>query len=325
MIGKIGTGKSAYHLIRYCLQDKRELSEEVKAELSQQDQLQHKQRAEVLGYNNCVGDLRELNVQFREVEKLSTRTEKPVFHISLRLAQGDSLSNQQWLDIAQACAKEFDFEDHQYLTILHRDTKEPHIHIIANRVGYDGKAASDSKSYKRMAALCRRMEKQYGLTEVLSPKAFLPPAERNRPRQDQRRQKLADDIRKVLSQVKDFTAFEQAMERLGYQVDKGRGIAFIDDKKVRTKGSEVGFSLATIDKILFKNSVGKMYIPRIREENNQRKPTAISTNQHKKTSPQGPGFVEKGIDILLSPEYNYVPIPYELTGKKKKKKKKTID
>ena len=39
------------------------------------------------------------------------------------------------------------------------------------------------------------------------------------------------------------------MKSLGYQVLKGRGIAFIDGKKVKIKGSEVGFSLMKIEKI----------------------------------------------------------------------------
>jgi len=40
------------------------------------------------------------------------------------------------------------------------------------------------------------------------------------------------------------------MKSLGYQIVKGRGISFIDDKKVKVKGSEVGFSLMKIEKIL---------------------------------------------------------------------------
>ncbi len=40
------------------------------------------------------------------------------------------------------------------------------------------------------------------------------------------------------------------MQKPGYQVLKGRGISFIDSKKVKVKGSEVGFSLANINKIL---------------------------------------------------------------------------
>jgi hypothetical protein len=39
------------------------------------------------------------------------------------------------------------------------------------------------------------------------------------------------------------------MRELGYKIIKGRGISFIDDKKVKTKGSEVGFSMMKIEKI----------------------------------------------------------------------------
>lgn len=40
------------------------------------------------------------------------------------------------------------------------------------------------------------------------------------------------------------------MKGLGYQVLKVSSIAFIDGKKVRTKGSEVGFSLMKIEKMI---------------------------------------------------------------------------
>ena len=121
---------------------------------------------------------------------------------------------------------------------------------MANRVGFDGKAAKDSNNYRRMAALCRRLEKEYNLKQMLSPKAFLSPEERRLPRCDQRKEKLRNDIRNILEKAKDYPAFESGMKSLGYQVLKGRGIAFIDDKKVRTKGSEVGFYLMKIEKIL---------------------------------------------------------------------------
>lgn len=44
------------------------------------------------------------------------------------------------------------------------------------------------------------------------------------------------------------------MKALGYETLKIRGIAFIDEKKVKIKGSEVGFSLMKIEKIRFKKS-----------------------------------------------------------------------
>jgi hypothetical protein len=48
MIGYVGTGASFYECIRYCLEDKKNLSEEQKVLKSLKDQLQHKDRAEIL-------------------------------------------------------------------------------------------------------------------------------------------------------------------------------------------------------------------------------------------------------------------------------------
>ena len=258
MIGKIMTGRSLYHCLKYCQEDKRELTEEQKQKLSEQGQLQHRNRAEVLEFNQCFGNLKELTEQMRDVRNLSRRVEKPVLHMTLSLAPDEHLSKDQWADIGRKCKQEFGVADHQYVTILHKDTDKQHIHIVANRVGFDGKAAKDGNNYKRMAAFCRRVEKEFELNKVLSPRQFLAPDERLLPRNDQRKKQLKADILKSLKQVSTFSGFQNRMEALGYQVIKGRGISFIDSKKVRTKGSEVGLSLGTINKILGLQSKIKM-------------------------------------------------------------------
>ena len=250
MIGSISLGKSFYHCISYCLEDKRQLTEEEKISLSKSEGLQHSNRAEVLEYNKCFGDKFELAEQFKDVRKLSKRVEKPVLHMSLRLAPGETLTRQQFTEIGRALAKEFGVYENQYLTILHKDTRQQHIHLVANRVGYNGKAASTSNNFLKMDGVCRRLEKEYKLKEVLSARRFLSQEQRLIPRNDSRKEQLRKDIRNTLKQVRNYQAFDQQMQKLGYQVLKGRGISFIDSKKVKVKGSEVGFSLANINKIL---------------------------------------------------------------------------
>ena len=250
MIGKVRTGALFNKCMDYCLNDKRELSENQKLQLSLLDNVQHFDRAEILEYNRCFGSQDEIVEQFCDVANLNRRVQKPVFHFILRLAPGDQLNREQLIDLGRECAKEFGVADNQYVTVLHKDTQQLHIHIVANRVGFDGKCASDSNSYKRIAALCRRLEQKYKLQEVLSPRNFLPNELKHLPRFDSRKEKLRTDIRKTLQQVTTYDEFEKAMRSLGYQVLKGRGIAFIDDKKVRIKGSEVGFSLARIERAM---------------------------------------------------------------------------
>jgi len=254
MIGKITTGKSFFHCIAYCLEDKKNLSELEKQQRSQDEGLQHKGRAEVLEYNLCYGDKWALTEQFREVGRLSKRVEKPLMHLSIRAAPGDQLTTEQWREIGQEAAREFGLDQHQYICVLHKDTKQPHIHLVANRVGYDGKVASDSNSYARMAALCRRLEKRYQLKNVLSPRRFLSEKERQIPRHDQRKLRLKEKIQGALKDSRSYPEFEQKIREQGYRVNKGRGIAFEDEKRVRIKGSEVGYSLATIERVLTRNA-----------------------------------------------------------------------
>jgi len=250
MIGSISLGKSFYHCISYCMEDKRQLTEEEKISLSKSEGLQHCNRAEVLEYNKCFGNKYELAEQFNDVRKLSKRVEKPVLHMSLRLAPEETLTRQQFTEIGRALAKEFGVYENQYLTILHKDTRQQHIHLVANRVGYNGKAASTSNNFLKMDGLCRRLEKEYNLKEVLSARRFQSKEQRLIPRNDSRKEQLRNNIRKILEKVENYSDFDQQMKALGYTVLKGRGISFIDNKKVKIKGSEVGFSLATINKIL---------------------------------------------------------------------------
>lgn len=336
MIGTVITGSSFYHLISYVLEDKKDLSEEQKREMSLRDGVQHKGRAEILAFNNCFGDKYEMAEQFRDVARLSKRVEKPAFHLSIRLAEGDHLTKDQLIELGEALVKEFNVEDHQYLMVFHKDTREQHFHIVVNRVGLDGKAASDSNSYRRMAAFCRKQEQKLGLTQVLSPKAFLSKDQQLIPRQDQRKMKLKDHIRNTLRDVNDYPAFEKAMRALGYTVIKGRGISFIDGKKVKIKGSDVGFSLSKIEKILsLKKELANKQLEQKNIESLSRRQSGKNIHytdndqfQYNTGSPLMLGIqnLTNLIEWLLQPEMTGNFIPYELTqeafDRKRKRKKK---
>jgi hypothetical protein len=241
MIGKIAIGKSFKGCLLYCLNDKLQ---------EQKQELVMKNRAEILLFNQCYGNQKELIQQFNEVRWLNPKLSKPVLHITLSLAQGEQLPKDKLMEICQDCAKDMGFENNQYIAIHHRDTNHQHLHIVANRVGYDKRTVSDSKNFQKIAAYCRKMELKFQLKQVLSPRQFLSKELRLIPRQDVRKEQLKRDIQQTLKQARNYDEFEQKMNSLGYQVLKGRGISFIDDKKVKIKGSEAGFSLMKIEKIL---------------------------------------------------------------------------
>lgn len=253
MINKVKTIKGFFPLINYCLEDKPELTEQQKEDLSQQDHLQHKDRAEVLAYNYCYGDKKELADQFKETAKLSLKVKKPAFHVSLRAAPDEHLSKAQWIQCGQAVAKEFGLQDHQYVIIQHKDAPEEHIHMVANRVGYDGKVEDAGHSYRRLTALCRRLEQEHHLKVVPNPRRYQSPEERQEPRHNQRMDQLKEDIRQTLPHCKAYPDFESRMNEKGYRIKKDRGISFEDEKKARFTGSEIGYPLKKVEKILAEN------------------------------------------------------------------------
>ncbi len=156
------------------------------------------------------------------------------------------------------------------------------------------------------------------------------------PRHDQRKEILKEDIRKTLKEVSLFLEFQKRMEGLGYQVIKGRGISFIDDKKVKIKGSEVGFSLAKIEKILaLKQELAarqKQKLPRSSQEKGARVKNPdhrFSANPGQKSEPKAAPEIRTETMIvsllsrLLEPEKEMGGrVPYELTEEYLKRKRK---
>lgn len=239
MIGKISMGKSFRGCIAYLLENKK-----------QEDKLAMNNRAEIINYNYCFGNKKELIEQFNDLRQLNLNLSKPVLHVSLSLAPGERVEQKILFQMIEACAQKMGFENNQYLAVEHSDTHHQHVHIVVNRIGTDGKTLSDSNNYKKIAEYCRGMEIKFGLEKVLSPKKFLPKEQRQIPRIDLRKEGLRKEIGSSLSVARSYHEFEQLMKARAYQIIKARGIAFVDKGNVRVKGSEIGYSLKRIEQLL---------------------------------------------------------------------------
>ncbi|MEI9954789.1 MAG: relaxase/mobilization nuclease domain-containing protein [Ferruginibacter sp.] len=179
MIGKITIGKSFRGCLLYCLNDKQP---------KQAEEQVMKDRAEILCFNQCFGNQKELIQQFNEVRQLNSKVSKPVLHITLSLVPGEHLSKEKLMEICGDCAKDMGFENNQYVAIHHKDTNHQHLHIVANRIGFDKLTVSDSNNFQKIAAFCRKTEIKFGLTQVLSPRKFLPKEQQHIPRLDARKE-----------------------------------------------------------------------------------------------------------------------------------------
>lgn len=109
---------------------------------------------------------RALAREFGEIRKLRPTLGKAVLHVSLSAAPGEQLSDTTWTDIGQRYLAGMGLQANQFVITRHEDTEHEHIHLVVNRIGFDGKVVSDSHDYRRQEALMREIERDYKLRPV---------------------------------------------------------------------------------------------------------------------------------------------------------------
>jgi hypothetical protein len=62
--------------------------------------------------------------------------------------------------------KAMGYDDNQYLIVRHHDAEHPHVHLLVNRIRYDGSVVSDSNNYRKTLLVLRKLEKQYNLVPL---------------------------------------------------------------------------------------------------------------------------------------------------------------
>jgi hypothetical protein len=116
--------------------------------------------------DNAQAILREVNLVRMQRPNLA----KYFYHTSLNFPVHEDLPDEKMKSIAGDYLEAMGFGDNQHIIFRHYDADHPHLHILVNRIGYDGSLVSDSNDYKRSEQALRQLEKQYGLTEVISSK-----------------------------------------------------------------------------------------------------------------------------------------------------------
>lgn len=90
---------------------------------------------------------------------------KPVAHISLDFSAQDreKLTNSKMIEIADEYMKKMGYGNTQVLVVHHTDREHPHLHLILNRVDFNGKRISDQNEKIRNVKICRELTVKYGL------------------------------------------------------------------------------------------------------------------------------------------------------------------
>lgn len=151
MVAKISLGNSLYGALSY---NGEKINKE-KARLLDTNRI----------YNDGTGtvDIKRAFADFMQWMPSTTKTERPMVHISLNPHPDDVLTDAQLTEIAREYMDKMGFGDMPYMVYKHTDINRHHMHIVALRVRTDGSCISDKNNFYRSKEITRELERKYGL------------------------------------------------------------------------------------------------------------------------------------------------------------------
>lgn len=129
-----------------------------------------KRVAEILDHSFVDTSEKMIMKEIQMVKVLRPNLQKFFYHTSINFPPQEEISNELLKQIAHDYLKGNGFDQHQFIFFRHYDANHPHLHILVNRIGYDGKVLSDSNDFARSEKVLRQLEVKYNLTQVVSSK-----------------------------------------------------------------------------------------------------------------------------------------------------------
>jgi hypothetical protein len=168
---------------------------------------------------------------FEQIADAHTRSTKPFFHGHIRLAPGEQLADEQWMEAFERMEQRLGFSGQPCIVSFHTDleTGEKHLHTAWFRVDLETMQAIDPGLYKNhLMQLSRTLEREFELREVSNtrqPDDRARAADRNEYEESKR---LGMDVRAIRTAILDCLehadsgrAFKAALEERSLMLANG--------------------------------------------------------------------------------------------------------
>lgn len=124
--------------------------------------------AEVLDHSFVSASEKSIMKEIQMVRAQRPNLQKYFYHTSINFPPCEDLVNEMMIQIGHDYMVANGFTQHQFIMFRHHDADHPHLHILVNRIGYDGKVLTDSNDYTRSEKVLRELEIRYDLIKVNS-------------------------------------------------------------------------------------------------------------------------------------------------------------
>ena len=126
-----------------------------------------KEKAEIIDKRHIAGDTPEdITKEFKTFQDLNGRCKNNTFSfvISPAVEEGKKLTNTDFREIAREFLDKSGLSEHQAIILKHTDKEHTHLHIYANRISMEGKAAKDHYIGKQSQRIAGEIAQKRGLT-----------------------------------------------------------------------------------------------------------------------------------------------------------------
>lgn len=230
MIGKVITGRSFAGCIAYNLQRK---------------------EASILDASGVrITSINDITNDFNFQRKLNPNLGQAVGHIVLSWSAEDKakLNDMIMVERAKEYMYKMKIRNTQYLIVQHTDRQHPHLHLVYNRVGNDGRTITDRYQKMVNAKVCKEITLKYGY-HLAEGKAQV-----NRQRlkgSDQIKYEMYDAIKATTKIAQSWQQLEAILHKQGIKIhykhlsgtNTIQGISF-SKSIAKFKGSEIDRSLS---------------------------------------------------------------------------------
>ena len=224
-----------------------------------------KKKARLIDYKDvCIISNKSIADSFTIQASMRSKIVKPVKHISLgfspndaHLFTDDEKGDELMARIAKDWMKEMGITNTQYIIARHLDTEHPHCHLVFNRIDNDGNVIPDSRERIRNMAVCKLLNKKYGL--------YVAPSKNKKIHEDRlrgyeaKKHKLRIDINHILDRSSNWDEFCRLLKEAGInirfftssQTNTIRGISFANHQ-ISISGSKLEPKVLTYGRLCLK-------------------------------------------------------------------------
>jgi hypothetical protein len=167
---------------------------------------------------------------FRSVHVMADamRCENPFYHCQIRTPDGETLTREQWLEVAYRIEERLGLTDQPRAIAFHDKEGHEHMHVAWSRIDEETMTAKELNfDHLKLKELCREIERDMGLIQVRNSRGLDEPSAPDRNELEEARrlgidvEAIRQTIRDCWSQSPDSAAFMAALKEHELMLARG--------------------------------------------------------------------------------------------------------